>query len=159
LGRKYLAILDGRVAGAIRVDQPLGDDTASPVFVKSMVVAGGRLPSRSSRPVASAGGFTLVRVVDGSGRKHQIRAHAQWLGHAVIGDKIYGPDARLYLEFIETGMDGRAGGKTALPRQALHCAEIDLRTAGLAQCIRRADAGRFAGFLCAAGFVPVGLGK
>jgi len=42
IGKKYLAILTGELREPIRVDQPLGDDTASPVFVKSMVVAGGQ---------------------------------------------------------------------------------------------------------------------
>ena len=82
-------------------------------------------------PLATGGGFTLARVVTESGRKHQIRAHAQWLGHAVVGDKIYGPDARCYLEFIDHGWTEALAAKLLLPRQALHCAEIDLRTAGL----------------------------
>ena len=60
-------------------------------------------PQLQERPVWVGGGFTLVRVVTESGRKHQIRAHAQWLGHSLVGDKIYGPDARLYLEFIDHG--------------------------------------------------------
>jgi 23S rRNA pseudouridine1911/1915/1917 synthase len=72
-----------------------------------------------------------VRVVTETGRKHQIRAHAQWLGHALVGDKIYGPDARLYLEFIETGWTAALTARLLLSRQALHCAEIDLRPAGL----------------------------
>jgi len=38
----------------------------------------------------------------------------------------------LYLEFIETGWTDALAAKLLLPRQALHCAEIDLRTAGLA---------------------------
>ncbi len=77
------------------------------------------------------GKFTLVRVVTETGRKHQIRAHAQWLGHTIVGDKIYGPDARLYLDFIDHGWTAALAEKLLLPRQALHCAEIDLRPAGL----------------------------
>ncbi len=72
-----------------------------------------------------------MRVVTETGRKHQIRAHAQWLGHSIVGDKIYGPDARLYLEFIDHGWTEALAAKLLLQRQALHCAEIDLRPAGL----------------------------
>ncbi len=75
--------------------------------------------------------MTLVRVVTETGRKHQIRAHAQWLGHSLVGDKIYGPDARLYLDFIDHGWTPTLAEKLLLPRQALHCAEIDLRAAGV----------------------------
>jgi 23S rRNA pseudouridine1911/1915/1917 synthase len=131
VGKVYLAILTGELGAPMTVDQPLGDDTASPVFIKSAVVAGGKPAVTHFTPVATGGGFTLARVVTESGRKHQIRAHAQWLGHALVGDKIYGPDARLYLDFIDTGWTDALAAKLLLPRQALHCAEIDLRTAGL----------------------------
>src|SRR6185436_3486639 len=105
----------------------------SPVFVKSGVVAAGEGQAAVTHftAVARGGGFTLARVVTDTGRKHQIRAHAQWLGHPLVGDKIYGPDARLYLDFIDHGWSDALAAKLLLPRQALHCAEIDLRPAGL----------------------------
>lgn len=131
VGKKYFAILTGELAAPVTVDQPLGDDTASPVFVKSTVRADGQPSITHFAPVASGGGFTLARVVTETGRKHQIRAHAQWLGANLVGDKIYGPDARCYLEFIDHGWTDALAAKLLLPRQALHCAEIDLRTAGL----------------------------
>jgi 23S rRNA pseudouridine1911/1915/1917 synthase len=82
-------------------------------------------------PITSGGGFTLARVVTETGRMHQIRAHAQWLGHSLVGDKIYGPDARCYLDFLDAGWTSALEEKLLLRRQALHCAEIDLRKAGL----------------------------
>ncbi|MEO6568749.1 MAG: RNA pseudouridine synthase [Opitutaceae bacterium] len=131
IGKQYFAILTGELAAAVTVDQPLGDDTASPVFVKSAVRPDGQRSITHFTPVARANGFTLASVVTETGRKHQIRAHAQWLGHSLVGDKIYGPDARCYLEFIDHGWTDALAAKLLLPRQALHCAEIDLRTAGL----------------------------
>jgi 23S rRNA pseudouridine1911/1915/1917 synthase len=70
-------------------------------------------------------------VTTETGRKHQIRAHAQWLGHPVVGDKIYGPDARLYLDFVDRGWTPALEARLLLPRQALHCARIDLGGAGI----------------------------
>ncbi len=131
IGKAYLAVLTGMLTEPVTVDQPLGDDVASPVFVKSAVCAGGQAAVTRFIPLAAAGGFTLVRVVTGTGRKHQIRAHAQWLGHSLVGDKIYGPDARCYLEFIDHGWTAGLAKQLLLPRQALHCAEIDLRATGL----------------------------
>lgn len=133
VGKAYLSILTGDLAAPVTVDQPLGDDVTSPVFVKSAVVApelGQRAVSHFA-PLARGGGFTLARVVTETGRKHQIRAHAQWLGHSLVGDKIYGPDARLYLDFIDKGWTPALAEKLLLSRQALHCAEIDLRPAGI----------------------------
>jgi 23S rRNA pseudouridine1911/1915/1917 synthase len=70
-------------------------------------------------------------VTTETGRKHQIRAHAQWLGHSLVGDKIYGPDARLYLDFIDRGWTPELQALLHVPRQALHCARIDLAPAGM----------------------------
>jgi 23S rRNA pseudouridine1911/1915/1917 synthase len=137
--KTYLAILTGELADAVVVDQPLGDDHDSPVAVKSKVVpAGGKGQAAVTRfePVARGGGFTLARATTETGRKHQIRAHAQWLGHALVGDKIYGPDARLFLEFVEHGWTPALAQRLLLSRQALHCAEIDLRRAGLERIFR-----------------------
>jgi 23S rRNA pseudouridine1911/1915/1917 synthase len=133
VGKSYLAALTGELALPVSVDRPLGDDITSPVFMKSAVVGEGEGQRAVThfRPVACAGGVTLARVVTETGRKHQIRAHAQWLGHSLVGDKIYGPDARLYLDFIDHGWTDALAARLVLPRQALHCAEIDLRPAGV----------------------------
>ena len=131
--KTYLAIMTGELAGAVTVDQPLGDDHESPVAIKSRVVARGKGQEALTHfePLARGGGFTLARVTTGTGRKHQIRAHAQWLGHSLVGDKIYGPDAQLFLDFVERGWTPALAEKLYLRRQALHCAEIDLREAGV----------------------------
>ena len=133
VGKAYFAILTGELAAPVTVDQPLGDDVNTPVFIKSAVVPAGQGQPAITHftPVAARGGFTLARVVTETGRKHQIRAHAQWLGHSLVGDKIYGPDARLYLEFVDNGWTRALQEKLLLSRQALHCAEISLQPAGL----------------------------
>jgi len=148
VGKVYWAILTGKLREPQTVDQPLGDDLSSPVFIKTAVRADGAAARTYFEPLAyaggsdgasdsgeacAAGGFTLAKVVTETGRKHQIRAHAQWLGHSLVGDKIYGPDERCYLEFIDKGWNAELAAKLLLPRQALHCAEIDFREAGLPQ--------------------------
>jgi 23S rRNA pseudouridine1911/1915/1917 synthase len=130
VGKAYLAVLTGELPEAVRVDQPLGVDTSSPVFMKSAVCADGQPSVSRFEPVSRKNGFTLARVTTETGRKHQIRAHAQWLGHSIVGDKIYGPDARLYLDFIDKGWTPELQKRLLLERQALHCAEIELRTTG-----------------------------
>lgn len=130
VAKTYYAVLSGELRDDVTVDQPLGDDTASSVFVKSAVVTGGRPAVTRFEPIGSAGGFTLARVTPQTGRKHQIRAHAQWLGHSLVGDKIYGPDSGLFLSFIDQGWTPDLAAQLLLPRQALHCAIIDLSPAG-----------------------------
>jgi 23S rRNA pseudouridine1911/1915/1917 synthase len=136
--KSYLAILNGELRAELTVSQPLGDDLLSKVAIKSRVVAPGRGQNAITRfaPLLCGGGFTLARVTTETGRKHQIRVHAQWLGHALVGDKIYGPDPALFLEFIESGWSDALAAKLLLRRQALHCAEIDLRAAGVDKVFR-----------------------
>lgn len=133
IGKAYLAILTGEMTSSVTVKQPLGPDLSTPVFVKSCVCADGQESVSHFTPLSVSRGFSLVRVVTETGRKHQIRAHAQWLGHTMVGDKIYGPDARCYLDFIDRGWNEELAAKLLLPRQALHCAEIDLRATGVDQ--------------------------
>lgn len=131
VGKAYLAVMTGEMLESADVDQPLGDDEQSPVFVKSAVRPDGQPAVTHFFPLSRGGGFTLARVVTETGRKHQIRAHAQWLGRCLVGDKIYGPDERCFLDFIDNGWTPALEEKLLLPRHALHCAEIDLRQSGL----------------------------
>lgn len=132
-GKSYGVILVGEIPDRVTVDQPLGPDLDSPVLVKSKVVQEGESQKAVTHfeCLARGDGVSLARVVTETGRKHQIRAHAQWLGHCVVGDKIYGPDPRLFLEFIEHGWTPSLEERLWLPRQALHCSGIDLTPTGL----------------------------
>jgi 23S rRNA pseudouridine1911/1915/1917 synthase len=68
--------------------------------------------------------FSLIRAIPKTGRTHQIRVHLASLGHPVVGDKIYGPNERLYLEFIETGWTPDLESQLLLPRHALHSSKL-----------------------------------
>ena len=71
--------------------------------------------------------FALIRAIPKTGRTHQIRVHLASLGHPVVGDKIYGPDEKLYLEFIETGWTPKLERQLLLPRHALHSAKLAIQ--------------------------------
>lgn len=99
--------------------------------------AGMERPLATAEPVHGGGGpgaplensretekFTLIRAVPLTGRTHQIRVHLASLGYPIVGDKIYGPDERLYLRFIETGWTPELEHRLLLPRHALHSAKL-----------------------------------
>jgi 23S rRNA pseudouridine1911/1915/1917 synthase len=121
------------------------------VTVRQRVVEAGSPGAQAAqtifKPLAATADYTLAGMRLLTGRKHQIRAHALALGHPVVGDKLYGPDESLYLEFATKGWTERHSALLPLPRQALHCAAIDLRPAGLDHVFRApwpADLAKFA---------------
>ncbi len=138
IGKVYVAILDGHLSQVTVVDRPLGPDPSVNVTVKQRVVdgEGSQVAQTVFTPLTAGGDCTLVGVELLTGRKHQIRAHAEAIGHRVIGDKLYGPDPSLYLEFATQGWTARHAALLALTRQALHCAAIDLRPAGMEHIFR-----------------------
>ena len=140
IGKLYVTLLEGELTGPVTVSQPLGPDPTANVTVKSRVVLAGTPGAQEAEtvfhPLAVRGGFTLAGVELLTGRKHQIRAHAEWLQHRVVGDKLYGPDSGLYLEFATQGWTERHSALLPLTRQALHCAAIDLRPTGLDYLLR-----------------------
>jgi 23S rRNA pseudouridine1911/1915/1917 synthase len=149
IGKLYVALLEGEMPASVTVNQPLGPDPTANVTVKQRVVAGEDSQEAVTifHPLLAQKGFTLAGVELLTGRKHQIRAHAEWLGHRVVGDKLYGPDPGLYLEFASQGWTARHSSLLGMTRQALHCAAIDLRATGLDYLLRApwpADMARFA---------------
>ena len=120
--KHYLAVVEGEMASPVEVNQPIARDFDSEVAVKQIVRVDRTSQSAETlfEPLHTANGHTLVRVSPHTGRKHQIRVHALWLGHRIVGDKIYGHDESLYLEFINDGWTPRLREKLAHPRHALH---------------------------------------
>lgn len=130
ISKTYLAILEGELREPKLVDAPLRRDTAGPVLVKQCVGEGPDAQNAVSffEPLLARNGYTLARVALHTGRKHQIRAHAQHIGHCIVGDKLYGRDERLYLEFCEKGWGARHDAELELPRQALHAAKLEFKS-------------------------------
>ena len=124
--KRYLAILVGDLREPTVVDAPLGRDLSSPIAARQAVVRGpeGRPALTEFLPLAWGGGYTLTRVRPRTGRQHQIRVHAAELGCPILGDKLYGPDQLLFLEFIQSGFTPRLAELLTLPRHALHALEM-----------------------------------
>jgi 23S rRNA pseudouridine1911/1915/1917 synthase len=128
--KTYHAILVGGLADETEVDGAIAKHPDSRVLMRRGVVAEGRPARTRFVPLAGGGGYTLARVEPATGRMHQIRVHAAQIGHAVVGDKIYGPDEELYLEFLRDGFTARLAEQLKMNRQALHCSRVEFPALG-----------------------------
>ena len=55
---------------------------------------------------------------------HQIRVHLAYLGHPIVGDKIYGGNEQNYLDFIESGWTPQLASRLYIERHALHASAL-----------------------------------
>jgi 23S rRNA pseudouridine1911/1915/1917 synthase len=136
IAKEYLAIVRGWPEWDSKsVEAPLarqGAHESSLIWLKQAIHPAGA-PAHTDFQVerrithATAGDrFCLIRAAPRTGRTHQIRVHLASLGHPIVGDKIYGPDEKLYLQFIETGWTPELARRLLLPRHALHSATLKM---------------------------------
>ena len=134
IGKEYLAIVFGWPEWEEKiVNAPLaraGVHGPSRIWLKQTIHPQGA-PALTrfvieKRFVRAKNRFAVVRAIPQTGRTHQIRVHLASLGHAIVGDKIYGPNENHYLEFIERGWTPELESALLLPRQALHSARLQI---------------------------------
>ena len=121
----YRAIVHGHVRDQHgRIDAPLGRDESSRIAIKDRVRSDGA-PSQTEFSVVcrfsrAERDFTLLEVRPFTGRKHQIRIHLSHAGHSIVGDKLYGRDENIYLDFVKYRLTDEQRKELILPNHALH---------------------------------------
>lgn len=134
LRKTYCAVVHGIMRDAAACEEPIGHHASSDVKLRRSAAPDALRPKLAStrfEPLRHGNDKTLVRCLPETGRTHQIRVHLEHLGHAVVGDKLYGqPDAH-YIDFVhrmkagESVFENPAGEARQAPnRQLLHAHQI-----------------------------------
>mgnify|MGYP002440844900 CR=1 FL=1 len=88
--RIYVALVYGEIAeNKGRIEAPIGRDPQD--RKKMAIVAGGKEAVTNFKVLERFKGFTLIECKLETGRTHQIRVHMKYIGHPLVGDKVYGP--------------------------------------------------------------------
>lgn len=132
--KRYLALVHGDVEAPMQIDLALGPAPGSRIRIKMgpvPVERGGLSASTHVEPLVRGlfrdRAITLVRCRPHTGRQHQIRVHLAEMGHAVLGDKLYGIDEDRFLEVTEGGRPiADLEAELGLPRHALHAEHLEL---------------------------------
>ena len=107
--RTYFALVHGDPPASGLIDAPVGRDVRS--RTRMAVTRRGKEARTRYRVLERFGRAALLECRLDTGRTHQIRVHLQHVRHPLIGEPVYRRGTRQAL---------------ALPRQALHAAELEL---------------------------------
>ncbi len=87
--KRYIADLEGELAiDSGKVEQPLICDW--PNRPRQIISAEGKAALTYFRCIRSGAEQSRVELEPHTGRSHQLRVHMQYLGHPIVGDKLYG---------------------------------------------------------------------
>lgn len=110
--RQYIALVHGDLQYGGEIEAPIGRDPRQ--RTRMAVVSSGKPAATGYRVLKRYGTATLLECSLRTGRTHQIRVHMKSLGHALVGDTVYGGHRRV------------ADGIDPFGRQALHALRLTL---------------------------------
>jgi 23S rRNA pseudouridine1911/1915/1917 synthase len=114
------------------IDRSIGPDRRSAIRLKLRADPDeGGLPALTRyRVLRSNERFSLVELRPRTGRTHQLRVHMDAIGCPVVGDKIYGVEDDVFLEYLHGELSESTRERLVLARHALHSASLTFQHPG-----------------------------
>jgi 23S rRNA-/tRNA-specific pseudouridylate synthase len=75
--------------------------------------------------IKSGNGITLAKIRIFTGRTHQIRCHAAFIGYPIVGDKLYGQTDEDFLDYIKEVKLPKFFPYGSFDRQLLHASTLE----------------------------------
>lgn len=121
IAKQYLAIVSPPPPWQQReIAAPIGKPPHSSIRIKKWVDAHGKPARTRCTVLARRADTALLRVEPVTGRTNQIRVHLAYCGHPLLGDKLYHPDERVFLDFFAHGLTPFVLAAVRCPRLCLH---------------------------------------
>jgi 23S rRNA pseudouridine1911/1915/1917 synthase len=120
--KEYTALVWGEVMAGRRIDAPIGRDPGNRKKMSAAAPPSNRMRrtraavTRIVRAEHFGPALTLAQVAIHTGRTHQIRVHLSDIGHAIVGDALYGG--------VHRRIPGDLRAVTHLERPFLHAARL-----------------------------------
>jgi 23S rRNA pseudouridine1911/1915/1917 synthase len=127
--KTYQALVVGDVDGESgTIEEPIGRALDSSVRLRMGVRNDGEgSPSLTEWQVLDrAPGYTLVELKPHTGRTHQLRVHMEFLGHPIVGDKLYMGGDEVFVRAVEKQMTDLDRDFLEMDRQALHNWKLEI---------------------------------
>lgn len=127
--KEYQVLVHGQFPEQLDATGILAVDPVSPVIKKRVFQwqGEGETCSTHFKRMGCTQDYSLLHVLLGTGRMHQIRATLCSLGYPVVGDKIYGLDETIFVRMVESGITDQDQDTLQLPHQALHAWRLTCR--------------------------------
>ena len=129
VAKTYIALLHGSLKqDTVTVNLPIARDVVRRTRMTTRRGDGRTAVSHFTvveRMATRYGAFTLVEVRIETGRTHQIRVHAQSLGHPVVGDTLYGAPRVIQPAVRKDGVQRPTEASVGLERNFLHAAHLE----------------------------------
>ena len=86
----------------------------------------GQTSTTNFKVIQTNGQFSIIECDLITGRKHQIRAQLAYLGHPIVGDKIYAHDGQFYLTRLRDALTEQDHAMLKAPHHLLVACEVEL---------------------------------